>query len=120
MPETLPHENTSYWTTPLGDSTHTLARRVAEGTLVGRGHISYWREDGKREGDEEERGAALRDVYTTPTSPRAYNTGKRVECNCSHTFPIPPHHQDSDFLRRPEHYMQDNAFVTLDVPRLGT
>jgi hypothetical protein len=71
--ETLPHEGPSYYAISLGNGTYILAYRVVKGTLVGRGYLLNWREDGEGESDEKERGALLRDVYTTPASPRAYD-----------------------------------------------
>jgi hypothetical protein len=73
MSETLPYEGPSYCAISLGNGTHILAYGVAKGTLVGRGYLLNWREDGEGESDKEERGASLRDVYTTPASPRAYD-----------------------------------------------
>ena len=57
----------------LGNGTYILAYGVAKGTLVGRGYLLNWREDGKEESDKEERGALLRDVYIILASPRAYD-----------------------------------------------
>jgi hypothetical protein len=73
MSETLPYEGPSYYAISFGNGTHILAYGVAKGTLVGRGYLLNWREDGEGESDEEERGASLRDVYITPASLRAYD-----------------------------------------------
>jgi hypothetical protein len=79
--ETLPYESSSYCAIPLGIGSHILAYGVAKGTLVGRGYLLNWREDGEGEGDEEERGAELRDVYITLALSRAYDASKRVGGN---------------------------------------
>jgi hypothetical protein len=51
MLETLPYESTSYWTIPLGNSIHILARGVVKGTLVRRGYLLNWRQDCEGESD---------------------------------------------------------------------
>lgn len=76
--KTLSYESSSYCAIPLGNGTYILAYGVAKSTLVGRGYLLNWREDCEGEGDEEKGGALLRDVYTTPASPWAHDTGQRV------------------------------------------
>jgi len=53
LSKTLPHYRTSSWTITLGNCTHILARGIAKGTLVGRGHILSRGKDSEVQSDEE-------------------------------------------------------------------
>lgn len=81
MPETLPHESSSYRAIPLGNGSHILVYRVVKGALVRRGYLLNWREDCEGESDEKERGEELRELYITPASSWAYDASQCVGCN---------------------------------------
>ena len=81
LPKALPHCCTSYWSIIMGDYTHILDKGVAKGALVGRGHIFDWREDCEAEGDKEEGGENLSNLYTTPVPPRSHNACSRMGSN---------------------------------------
>jgi hypothetical protein len=74
LPETIPYSSTSYCAISLGNYTHILDNGVAKGALVGRGYILSWGEDCKAEGDEEEGGERLPNLYIVPVSPGPYDT----------------------------------------------
>lgn len=65
----------------MGDYTYILDSWVVKGPLVGRGYIFGWREDRKAEGDKEEGGENLPDLYTTPVPSGAHNAYKRIGSN---------------------------------------
>jgi hypothetical protein len=50
MPKTLPLSSSSTQAVDLGDYIHVLDNlRMEQDTMVGRGYISDWRKEGKRE-----------------------------------------------------------------------
>ena len=77
MPKALPHSRTGSLSIYMGYHTYILDGGMVEGLLVGRGYIFSWREDFKAEGDEEEGGENLRDLYTTSVLSGLYNC-----CQC--------------------------------------
>ena len=81
IPEALPHRRLSYWTISLGNSTYILARGVAKGSLVRRGHILNRRDKCKGEGHTKEGRAVMLDVYRVLISPRRHDSCKCVGSN---------------------------------------
>ena len=73
MPKALSHSRTGSLSIYMGYHTHILDGGMVEGPLVGRGYIFSWRKDFKAEGDEEEGGENLRDLYTTSVLSGLYN-----------------------------------------------
>jgi len=73
MPKALPHSRTGSLSIYMGHHTHILDDGMVEGPLVGRGYIFSWREDFKAEGDKEEGGENLRDLYIISVPSGLYN-----------------------------------------------